>query len=84
VARAAVRTAAGRFIALLRGTDEIERPAAGTDWTVAETAGHVSFMFIALSAAIAGEPLALTPEQYLEADFHTRLGGHQRRHHRHR
>ena len=72
-ARAAVRTAAGRFTALLRGTDDIERPAADTDWTVAETACRVSFMFIAFSAAIAGEPLPLTPEQYLEADFHDRL-----------
>ena len=72
-ARAAVRTAAGRFTALLRGTDDIERPAAGTDWTVAETAGHVSCMFTGFSAAIAGDPQALTPEQYLEADFPTRL-----------
>ena len=65
--------AAGRFTALLRETDDIERPAAGTDWTVAETAGHVSVVFTGFSAAIAGEPLALTPEQYLEADFPTRL-----------
>ena len=41
-ARAAVRTAAGRFTALLRDTDHIERPTAGTNWTVAETAAHVS------------------------------------------
>ena len=72
-AQAAVRTAAGRFTALLRGTDDIERPAAGTDWTVAETAAHLSYMFTAFSAALAGEPSTLTPGQYLEADPHTRL-----------
>ena len=43
-ARAAIRVAVGRFTALLRSTDDIERPAAGTDWTVAETAAHVSCM----------------------------------------
>jgi uncharacterized protein (TIGR03083 family) len=72
-ARAAIRSAAGRFIALLRETDDIERPAAGTSWTVAETAAHVSSMFTGFSAAIAGERQALTPEQHLEADFPTRL-----------
>jgi uncharacterized protein (TIGR03083 family) len=72
-ARAAVRTAAGRFTALVRETDDIERPAASTDWTVAETAAHVSFMFTGFSAVIAEEPPALTPEQYIEADFPTRL-----------
>ena len=44
-ARAAIRAAAGRFTALLRETDDIERLAAGTDWTVAETAAHVSVVF---------------------------------------
>ena len=41
-ARAAISAAAGRFTALVRDTDRIERPAAGTNWTVAETAAHVS------------------------------------------
>ena len=41
-ARAAISAAAGRFTALLRDTDHIERPTAGTNWTVAETAAHVS------------------------------------------
>jgi uncharacterized protein (TIGR03083 family) len=72
-ARAALGAAAERFAALLRETDDIERPAAGTDWTVAETAAHVSVVLIAFSAAIAGEPQSLTPEQYLEANFPTRL-----------
>ena len=70
---AAVSAAAGRFTALLRATDDIERRAAGTDWTVAETAAHVSCMFTAFSAAIAAELPALTPAQYLDADFPTRL-----------
>ena len=70
--RAAISAAAGRFTALLRETDDIGRPAAGTNWTVAETAAHVSFVFTGFSAAIAGEPQALTPEQYLDADFPTR------------
>jgi uncharacterized protein (TIGR03083 family) len=72
-ARAAISAAAGRFTALLRETDDIGRPAAGTDWTVAETAAHVSCMFDGFSAAIAGEPPALTPGHYIEADFPTRL-----------
>lgn len=72
-ARAAVSAAAGRFTALLRQIDDIERPAAGTDWTVAETAAHVSVLFAGFSAAIAGEPPALSPEHYLEGDFPTRL-----------
>jgi len=72
-ARAAIGAAAERFTELLRETDDIERPAAGTDWTVAETAAHVSIVLTAFSAAIAAEPQALTPEQYLEADFPTRL-----------
>jgi hypothetical protein len=37
-ARAAIGAAAARFTALLREIDDIERQAAGTDWTVAETA----------------------------------------------
>ena len=72
-ARAAISAAAARFTALLQDTDDIERPAAGTDWTVAETAAHVSNVLTGFSAAIAGEPHALSPEQYLEADFPARL-----------
>ena len=72
-ARAAIGAAAERFTELLRETDDIERPAAGTDWTVAETAAHVAIVLTAFSAAIAAEPQALTPDQYLEADFPTRL-----------
>ena len=59
--------------ALLRETDDIGRPTAGTDWTVAETAAHVSVVLAGFSAAIAGEPQTLIPEQYLQADFPTRL-----------
>jgi hypothetical protein len=44
-ARVAIRAAAGRFTALLRETNDIERPAAGTDWSVAETAAHVLCIF---------------------------------------
>jgi len=69
-ARAAISVAAERFTALLRETDDHECPAAGTDWTVAETAAHVSCVFTGFSAAIAGELPALT---YLQADFPTRL-----------
>ena len=72
-ARAAISSAAARFTALLRETDDIERCAAGIDWTVAETAAHVSIVLTAFSAAIAGEPQTLTPDQYLEANFPTRL-----------
>ena len=72
-ARAAISAAAGRFAALLRETDDIERPAAGTNWTVAETAAHVSCVLTGFSATIAGEPQALTPKHYIEADFPTRL-----------
>jgi uncharacterized protein (TIGR03083 family) len=72
-ARAAISAAAGRFTALLRETDDIERRIAGNDWTVAQTAAHVSVVLTAFSAAIAEEPQALTPESYLEADFPTRL-----------
>jgi uncharacterized protein (TIGR03083 family) len=72
-ARAAISAAAERFTAMLQETDDIERPAAGTDWTVAETAAHVAIVLIGFSAAIAAEPQALTPNQYLEADFPTRL-----------
>jgi uncharacterized protein (TIGR03083 family) len=69
-ARAAISAAAGRFTALLRETDDIRHPAAGTDWTVAETAAHVSSVLAGFSATIAGELPAL---EYLEADFPTRL-----------
>lgn len=69
---AAIRAAAGRFTTLLQETDDIERPAAGTDWTVAETAVHVSVVLAGFSAAIAGEHVP-TPERYADADFPTRL-----------
>ncbi len=69
-ARAAISAAAKRFTALLRETDDIERRAAGTDWTVAETAAHVSSVLTGFSAAIAGELPAL---KYVDADFPTRL-----------
>ena len=72
-AQAAISATAQRFVALLRETDDIGRPVAGTDWTVAETAAHVSVVFSVFSAAIAGEPQALAPEKYLDADFPTRL-----------
>jgi uncharacterized protein (TIGR03083 family) len=69
-ARAAISATAARFTALLRGTDDIGRPAAGTDWTVAETAAHVCGVLDGFSAAIAGELPAL---EYVQADFPTRL-----------
>jgi uncharacterized protein (TIGR03083 family) len=69
-ARAAISAAAGRFTTLLRETHDIARPAAGTNWTVAETAAHVSCVFTGFSAAIAGDLPAL---KYLQADFPTRL-----------
>src|ERR1700757_1072661 len=72
-ARAAISAAAARFVALLRETDEIERPAAGTDWRVAQPAPPFSVVLAVFSAAIAGEPQSLRPEQYLEANFPTRL-----------
>jgi uncharacterized protein (TIGR03083 family) len=68
----AIGGAAARFTALLRETD-IERPVRGTKWTVAETAAHVSVVLGGFSAAIAGDPQLLTPEQYIEANFPTRL-----------
>lgn len=72
-ARAAISAATRRFTALLRETDHIERRAAGTDWTVAEIAAHVFIVISGFNAAIAGEPQAMAPEQYLEANFPTRL-----------
>jgi uncharacterized protein (TIGR03083 family) len=72
-ARAAISAAAKRFTALLRETDDIGRQAVGTDWTVAETAAHVSVVLAGFSAAIDGEVQALTPEQYLDAAFPIRL-----------
>jgi uncharacterized protein (TIGR03083 family) len=72
-ARAAIRAAARRFTTLLRDTDDIGRQAAGTDWTVAETATHVSVVLAGFSAVIAGDTHALTPDQYIEGDFPTRL-----------
>lgn len=74
-ARAAISAAAERFTALLRDTDDIARQAAGTDWTVAETAAHVSVVLAGFTASIAGDTQALTPEQYIAADFPTRLAG---------
>lgn len=71
-ARTAISAAAARFTALLHETEDIERPAAGTDWTVAETAAHVSMVFAGFSAAIAGQSQAL-PLEYIEADFPIRL-----------
>ncbi len=71
--RAAITAAAGRFTTMLRETHDIGRRAAGTDWTVAETAAHVSVVLAGFSAAIAGEAQAQSPEQYLDADFPTRL-----------
>jgi len=71
--RAAIRAVAGRFTTLLRDTDDVSRQAAGTDWTVAETAAHVSVVLAGFSAAIAGEMQAPAPEQYLDVDFPTRL-----------
>lgn len=54
-ARAALHAASTRFARLLRETDDIERQAAGTDWTVAETAAHVAIVLLAFSAAVTGE-----------------------------
>jgi uncharacterized protein (TIGR03083 family) len=72
-ARSAISAAARRFTALLQDTDDIQRPAAGTDWTVAETAAHVAIVLTGFSAAITAQPQALAPHQYLNADFATRL-----------
>jgi uncharacterized protein (TIGR03083 family) len=72
-ARAAISVEAGRLTVLLRETDDIGRQAASTDWTIAETAAHVSVVLAGFSAAIDGEVQALAPEQYLDADFPTRL-----------
>jgi len=72
-ARSAISAAAGRFAALLRETEDIECPVAGTDWSVAETAAHMSVVFTGLCAVISGDEQALTPEQYVDADFPTRL-----------
>jgi Mycothiol maleylpyruvate isomerase N-terminal domain len=69
-ARAAITVTAGRFTALLRETDDIERPAAGTDWTVADTAADVSCLLSVFSAAITGELPVLN---YLDADLPTRV-----------
>ncbi|WP_155948814.1 maleylpyruvate isomerase family mycothiol-dependent enzyme [Mycobacterium sp. URHB0044] len=72
-ARAAISGVAGRFTKLLREADDIGRPVPCTDWTIAETAAHVSVVLSGFSAAISGERQALTPEQYVDADFPTRL-----------
>jgi uncharacterized protein (TIGR03083 family) len=76
--RAAISAAAGRFTALLRETHDIERRAAGTDWTVAEVAAHMSIVLTGFSAAIAGEPQPLKPDHYLDADFPTQLAASNR------
>ncbi len=70
---AAIGAVTARFTELLQETADIERRAAGTDWTVAETAAHVAIVLTGFSAAVAGEARGLTPEQYLDADFPTRL-----------
>lgn len=69
-AHTAITAATERFTTLLREADDIACDAAGTDWTVAETAAHVAVVLTAFSAAITGETL---PLQYLDADFPTRL-----------
>jgi uncharacterized protein (TIGR03083 family) len=72
-ALAAISTTAARFAALLRETDDAQRPAADTNWTVAETAAHVSVVFEGFSAAITGAQQMLAPDTYVNADFPTRL-----------
>lgn len=72
-ARTAIITVSEQFNALFRDTDNVDRPAAGTEWTVGQTAAHVAVALTAFSAAINAEPQALTPGQYLDADFPTRL-----------
>ena len=81
-ARAAMSAAAGRFTTLLRNTDDIKRPAAGTNWTVAETAAHVSCMFTGFSAAIAGEARARAGE-VPAGGLPNPAGGFKRHYHRH-
>lgn len=72
-ARAAITDATDRFTALLRTTKDIGLPVPGTDWTVAETAAHVAIVLTGFNAAVARKPLGLTPEQYVDGDFPTRL-----------
>jgi uncharacterized protein (TIGR03083 family) len=72
-ARAAISEMSGRFTALLHATDDIERRAAGSDWTIGQTAAHVSIVLTAFGAAISSQAQLLTPDQYLDADFPTRL-----------
>ena len=72
-ASAAIAYATDRFTALLRTTKDIECPIPGTDWTVAETAAHVAIVMTGFNAAVAGTPLGLTPDQYIDGDFPTRL-----------
>ena len=81
-ARAAISAAAGRFTALLRETDDIERPAAGTNWTVAETAAHVSCMFTGIQRGDRRGTPAPTPT-VPGCGLPDPVGGLQRRHHRH-
>lgn len=71
-ARTAISAAAGRFVGLLRETDDIERHAGG-NWTVAETAAHVAIVFTAFCAAVAAEPVPLPHDDDPDHDFPTRL-----------
>ncbi|MDV3130689.1 maleylpyruvate isomerase N-terminal domain-containing protein [Mycobacterium sp. 29Ha] len=70
---AAIGAATERFTALLRTTADVGRLAAGTDWTVAETAAHVAVVLIGFNAAVAAQSIGLTPDEYVEGDFPTRL-----------
>lgn len=72
-ASAAITYATDRFTALLRTTESIECPLPGSVWTVAETAAHVAIVLAGFNAAVAGKPLGLTADQYVDADFPTRL-----------
>lgn len=68
----AIEAVTERFTALLRETDDVTRPAVGTDWTVAETAAHVAVVLIGFSAAIAAQPIRMNTD-YVDGDFPTRL-----------
>jgi len=72
-ARSAIKTATERFTALLREVDDTQRRAAGTDWSVGETAAHVLIVLNAFTAAITAQPQVISAKQYLDADFPTRL-----------
>ena len=70
---AAIEAATERFTALLRTTADVDCPSVGSDWTVAETAAHVAVVLIGFNAAIAAQSIGLTPDQYVDGDFPTRL-----------